>query len=73
MFSFRLFGDYCKPQNVRGFLKIVIKELHGFFDRKKDGGYFEVIKFLFHFLAIYFFHVLYVILEKDVNIAKHYW
>lgn len=73
MFSFRLFGDYCKHQNVRGFLKIVIKELHGFFDRKKDGGYFEVIWFLFHFLAIYFFHVLYVILEKDVNIAKHYW
>lgn len=67
MFSFRLFGDYCKPQNVWGFLKIVIKELHGY------GGYFEVIKFLFHFLAIYFFHVLYVILEKDVNIAKHYW
>lgn len=73
MFSFRLFGDYCKPQNVRGFLKIVIKELHGFSTEKKDGGYFEVIKFLFHFLAIYFFHVLNVILEKDVNIAKHYW
>lgn len=35
MFSFRLFGDYCKPQNVRGFLKIVIKELHGFSTEKK--------------------------------------
>lgn len=35
MFSFRLFGDYYKPQNVRGFLKIVIKELHGFSTEKK--------------------------------------
>lgn len=35
MFSFRLFGDYCKPQNVWGFLKIVIKELHGFSTEKK--------------------------------------
>lgn len=58
---------------MRGFFKIVIKEFYGFFDRKKDGGYFEVIRFLFYFFVIYFFYVFYVILEKDVNIVKYYW